>query len=277
MRRHILVATDFSTPCKQMVRHIGALRSHGAEQITLTYVRREKHPPEDSEGHEKYYQSLLDDQADDLREQGWDVDVRQQLGRPGSAIVEIAEDVGAELIAVATRGHSAVEDVLLGSVATDVLERSPVPVLLYSDRAELPTDEDGQRLWNRIIHPTDFSEPADRALQSLPRLVEADPVPVRLAHIIDDRYFGPREGEQREKKIEERRRRLEDGGVDDIEVTIEYGHPKRGLVRLASDHPDALLVMGTHGHGWFEELVFGGVARSVARRGTNHMLFVPLS
>lgn len=277
MPDHLLVATDFSPPCKALIRRLDALRTHGVDRITLTYVRRKKYPSEESQGHEQYYQALLDDQADKLEADGWDVDIRHELGRPGSKIVEVAQDVGADMIAIGTRGHSAVEDVLLGSVAADVLERSPIPVFLFSDQADIPAadGEAGDRLWNRIIHFTDFSDPADQAFSHVSELVEADPVPVMLAHVIDDRYFGPREGKERESLLDQRRERLEDEGVADIETSLQFGHPKRGLVQTAADHPDALVVMGTHGRGWFEELIFGGVARSVARRGTNHKLFVP--
>ena len=276
MRSHLLVATDFSTPAKNMIARLEALRIHGAEQITLLYVRRERYPTEDSAGHENYYQALLDDQAKQLRERGWQVEVRNELGRAGSTIVEVGEEVGAELIVMANRGRSAMEDVLLGSVASDVLERSPLPVFLFCDRAPtVEAETPDEPLWNRVIHPTDFSGAADKALDWIPTLVDRQPVPVMLMHVVDDRYYGPREGDERRDKLQKRGQRLDEQGVGDIDRDVIFGRPKKCLSDATEHYPEALFVMGFHGHGWLEDLVLGGVARSIARKATNHLLFVP--
>ncbi|MEO6196890.1 MAG: universal stress protein [Dehalococcoidia bacterium] len=47
-----------------------------------------------------------------------------------AAIIEAVETVGASVIAMSTRGHSAQRHVLLGSTALDVLGRSPLPIIL---------------------------------------------------------------------------------------------------------------------------------------------------
>ena len=274
MREHILVATDFSTPAKEMLASLDPLRAFGAQRVTLVYVRRKRYPTEDSAGHEKYYQTLLDEQASILRDDGWQVDVRNELGRASSKIIEVAGQVDADMIVLANRGRSAVEDVFLGSVATDVLERADRPVFLYCDRAGTVQERD-TRLWDRIIHPTDFSPGADRALEEIPPLVHAYEVPVMLFHIVDDRYFGPQEGDSRKQQLDQRQRTLEDAGVENIDPELVFARPKRCITETMEHYPEALIVMGVHGHGWFEDLVLGGVARSVARRATNHLLFVP--
>lgn len=273
MHPHLLVATDFSPPSKKMLRRLDAFRDYGATKVTLLYVRRKKYPTEESSGHENYYQTLLDEQAAGLRDRGWQVDVRNDIGRAGSRIVEVAGEVGADMIVLANRGHSAVEDVLLGSVATDVLERSSHPVFLFCEGAE--SGEETTELWNRVIHPTDFSGAADDALEWIPGIVEHRPAAVMLFHVVDDRYHGPKTADDRKQKIDERREKLEAEGIAELDAEVVFGRPKKCLVELAEHYPQALFVMGAHGHGWFEDLVLGGIARSMARRGTNHLLFVP--
>jgi nucleotide-binding universal stress UspA family protein len=44
-------------------------------------------------------------------------------------ILELAEKLPAELLVVATRGHSGVARILLGSVATGVIQSAPCSVL----------------------------------------------------------------------------------------------------------------------------------------------------
>jgi nucleotide-binding universal stress UspA family protein len=50
------------------------------------------------------------------------------------AIVEAALGAGADAIAMSTHGHGALHHLLAGSVALDVLERSPLPVILARSR-----------------------------------------------------------------------------------------------------------------------------------------------
>jgi nucleotide-binding universal stress UspA family protein len=51
-------------------------------------------------------------------------------GNPADVIVQEAEDSGADLIVVGTRGHNAARRVLLGSVSTNVVHHATVDVLV---------------------------------------------------------------------------------------------------------------------------------------------------
>jgi nucleotide-binding universal stress UspA family protein len=55
-----------------------------------------------------------------------------KVGKTGEAaqrIAEIATEAGADLIVVGTRGHSAIEGLMLGSVTQHLLRLTPCPVL----------------------------------------------------------------------------------------------------------------------------------------------------
>jgi len=51
-------------------------------------------------------------------------------GRPGVVVTERADQLGCDSIVVGTRGHTGLKEVLLGSVARDVVSRVKVPVWL---------------------------------------------------------------------------------------------------------------------------------------------------
>ncbi len=51
-------------------------------------------------------------------------------GRPGTAILEYAEQEQASLVVLGSHGHSALGELLIGSTAREVTQRSRVPVLL---------------------------------------------------------------------------------------------------------------------------------------------------
>jgi len=55
---------------------------------------------------------------------------RVSPGRTAEMIVDVAEETGAELIVMGTRGMSEIRSLLLGGVATKVVNRATCPVLL---------------------------------------------------------------------------------------------------------------------------------------------------
>jgi nucleotide-binding universal stress UspA family protein len=64
------------------------------------------------------------------------VSIRIVVGRPHDVLVEIANDVEADLIVVGTHGRRGVKRVLLGSVAEQVVRTAPCSVLtVRPDRA----------------------------------------------------------------------------------------------------------------------------------------------
>ncbi|MDP9227634.1 MAG: universal stress protein [Actinomycetota bacterium] len=71
-------------------------------------------------------------QADELSAQGIDTSIQMVdvlLGGPAHAIEEIANNAGADLIVLGTRGHSPVAGLLLGSVTQRLLHIARRPVL----------------------------------------------------------------------------------------------------------------------------------------------------
>ena len=73
----------------------------------------------------------LDDQAEALRDEGFAVETRVvEHEIPAKAICWMAEEAGADLIAIATHGYGGVKRAFLGSVADKVLRGSPLPLLV---------------------------------------------------------------------------------------------------------------------------------------------------
>jgi nucleotide-binding universal stress UspA family protein len=73
------------------------------------------------------------DQAEQLRDAGANVEIRviasTSPGGPAHDIVQAARDVGADLIAVGTRGQGLIAGLLLGSVTQRLMQIAPCPVL----------------------------------------------------------------------------------------------------------------------------------------------------
>ncbi len=58
------------------------------------------------------------------------------VGDPGTRVLDVAAEVGADLIVMGTHGRTGVKRLVLGSVAERVVRESPVPVLTVHAAAE---------------------------------------------------------------------------------------------------------------------------------------------
>ena len=74
--------------------------------------------------------TYLEGIASTLRARGLRVSVVTELGYAAPAIAAAARERGADLVVMATHGRSGVARAVLGSVATELLHQSPVPVML---------------------------------------------------------------------------------------------------------------------------------------------------
>jgi nucleotide-binding universal stress UspA family protein len=75
-------------------------------------------------------ESYLTAAAERLRARGRTVSIAQPQGRPAQQIVDYARREGVGLIALTTRGRGMLDRLVFGSVAQEVLQKAPCPVLL---------------------------------------------------------------------------------------------------------------------------------------------------
>jgi nucleotide-binding universal stress UspA family protein len=136
----ILLPVDGSDYTKRMLGYIAAhdeLLGAGNEYIVFTAVAP---VPADAARFldrstlESYHREQADQVLGPVKrfadQQGWTTRTAHATGRAAEAIAELADAEKVDLIVMGTHGHSALGNVLLGSVASGVLARCRVPVLL---------------------------------------------------------------------------------------------------------------------------------------------------
>ena len=137
MAGNILVPVDGSENSDRAVRFALEMLKDGGKLHLLnvqapvgggvsTFVRRADIDSYHREEGEKALASALKIAAD----AGRPCEKHISVGRPGELAAEFAERVEAAMIVMGTRGHTGIAGVLLGSVAQDVIARSPIPVCL---------------------------------------------------------------------------------------------------------------------------------------------------
>ncbi len=78
----------------------------------------------------------VDEEVKKLKDQGVDASGMITEGVPTQAIVDAAEQIGANLIVMGTRGLTGLKHVVLGSVAERTIRHAPCPVLTVHDPDE---------------------------------------------------------------------------------------------------------------------------------------------
>jgi nucleotide-binding universal stress UspA family protein len=74
--------------------------------------------------------ATLEEAAQALKDQGVDVETHAREGDPADAILDVAEETGADLIVVGNKGMTGAKRFLLGSVPNKVSHHAPCSVMI---------------------------------------------------------------------------------------------------------------------------------------------------
>jgi nucleotide-binding universal stress UspA family protein len=203
-------------------------------------------------------------------------------GHPGSAIVDEAKAMSADLVVVGNRGHGTIESMLMGSVSRHVASHAPCSILIAR------TERVGS-----VLFATDGSDDAHRAevaLATWPMFRGATVTVVAVAQTATPTAIGgvpalyDQVMEQYDEDVDKARleasaeaegaaRRLTDAGLA-ATAEVREGDPAGEIVRAAHDHASDLIVTGTHGRTGLTRMVMGSVAGNVAAHATASVLIV---
>ena len=104
-----------------------------------------------------------------------------RIGEPARGILQIANDLDASMIVMASQGRGAFGRAVLGSVADKVFRLSSLPVLIQHDNG---ADFSGRPI-HRIVVPLDGSDLAESAIPPATTVASALGLPLHLLSIVD--------------------------------------------------------------------------------------------
>ncbi len=292
MIQAILIALDGSELAEQAVPVACAIATRaGAEVVLATAI-----VPHDGwtngpvargweqkeQGAATAYLKLLRQQ---LRKRGVRVrGVRVDWGRPNVVIGAIADEEGADLIAMTTHGRSGVVRWVMGSVADKVLRTSRTPLLLVHMRDE---GQIAEAQLKRILVPLDGSPPAESVLPFVEDLAVSLDASVLLQSVIVPTaalYAGTLlpssppvlteiEGGMREY-LGGVAKRLERAGIR-AETNVAIGYAAETILDAAKQGSADLIALSTHGRSGPERWILGSVADAVVRHSDRPCLVIP--
>jgi nucleotide-binding universal stress UspA family protein len=293
---HAVVALDLSEASDLIVECVPHLKMLGLKKVTLVNVAPIPYSTTRQEFNTDKNRETLERYQKELEQHGLDTDLEIRSGvhyYPPTEVIEAAEEVDADFIIMGNRGHSKVQEMLMGSTATEILQRSPLPVYLinievewYDDNVEERKLVLGQSIddsLNHVMHPTDFSENAYRSFEVVKKLDKEGLVgKVSLVHVLGHHAIALKDPvsreeltKQAEQILEEMRAELQDSTRESSQIYITFGTPAKEIIGASEENGATMLVMGSQGKGYVERFFLGGVSNQVTRFSKVPVLLVP--
>lgn len=212
--------------------------------------------------------------CDVLRDEGTVVESIVRQGEPGASLVALADDLGADLMVIGTRGLAGLKHLALGSTAEYVVRRCPCPVLTVHPEDRLLRDS-----IESVVLPTDMSSSAIDAAEYFMRLfgswerpqvylVYADRTPPYLEPFRHDTLREFHERDVVKENIERMlapvadRMRVADFPV---EVAVLDGDPVSVTTDLARECNADLILLSTQGRSALVNALLGRTAQRIVQ------------
>lgn len=212
----------------------------------------------------------LSGQKEKLERSGARVRCVARMGPTADVILDLVKEERATLIALATHGASGVSRLLLGSVAEEILRRSPVPVLAvrpFWTRDWIPPSGTERPALRNLLVPVEGN---DRSVESLPGILELAKLfdmRIVLLRVLDGHRRKPPSEEERAeaaKQLQALAWTIERRGVEALTL-VEAGDPARQILDAIRAHSIDLIAMTTRGRSGLGRLLAGSVTERVLR------------
>lgn len=231
-------------------------------------------------------EELLEEQIESIRHTGGEIThAHLRFGRPADEILELAEELGAGLVVLGSRGVGPVDRLVMGSVSEEVVHHAHHPVLVVRG---------GEESWPpaSIVFGDDTSGEATEAGElaaSIGRLfgaegyvVHAYPALPRISEEEDafDARIVEEAFRQAERALEERAAGLEGALGRPPEVRVAVGDPAGLILGVSREVEPALIAVGSRGLGMRERARrgytrLGSVSTKVVRAARGPVLVCP--
>jgi nucleotide-binding universal stress UspA family protein len=250
-------------------------------------LRAAGEPTDWSEVLKKHMRSVIAEQAESAGIEG--ATIHTATGKAAPAIVDKVESLGVDMLVLGAHHTPAISRFLLGSTSEKVARLTKVPVLVAAESRKKP--------FARVLAAVDTSDQSPGVLNLAATFATLDRAIVRVIHVWEPipPIVTPHQtvggmvpvGASEAKAIADARRRDERarferlfGELDqtcdlELEKSLRTGHAGAEIVKEANEWDADLVVMGTHGAGFFDRLMMGSRSLYVLRHCERSTLMMP--
>lgn len=199
-------------------------------------------------------------------------------GPVAETLLEHARSVRCDLLVLTTHGRGALSRLWLGSIADDMVRRSPTPVILVRPHDGVSDSVMTERSFRRMLIPLDGSPLAEAIIAHCVQIGQIMDAQYSLLRVVDPSALGLPHGEPISidsaaiQPLRDRAQAYLDRQVEELRVqglsadaTVVVGEPSAAILGHARMHSMDIIAMATHGRGGFSRLLLGSVADKVLR------------
>lgn len=186
---HILMATDFSEASERALSGAIALAAQNHAHLSVVHVLHTDWRYEVLDNPPQIDLERIDAQRrleSATRDMGFGRTLDSIIIRHGPVsqkVLALAEEVGADLLVIGTRGRAGLTKLALGSVAEELLRVAPCPVITFGPKAKVATASQ-ESAFRSILFATDFGAGSAKALPYVRALAAAPSTSLALLHMI---------------------------------------------------------------------------------------------
>jgi len=276
-----LIATDLSEASNEVVECVAKEGKDFTKTAKLVHVTSVETAGGIEEVLEKANRPVMEKQDEMLKNAGIDASYTFAYGIPYVEINRLISEENYQLLVLGSHSKSLGKEILLGSISDSIIGNLTIPALLIKCKEEKPVVCPLVFSGN-VLFPTDFSENAKKAFETLESLVSNYNSIVTLYHVQDKNIIFPHLSHKLEEfnridteRLNTLKEALLNAGARNVIIKLEMGHTKQSVIKEINSNDYNLVLMGTQGRGWIEEVLIGGVAHAVIRKSNTSLLLVP--
>jgi len=290
MYETILVPLDGSKTAEIVLPYAVEIAAKLGSEITLVRVSESK-SSNIADAYHLYLERVKEQVQNQLEDYGAKKEAKVfgkiLLGKPATEILRYADETGADLIIMASRGSSGEGPWLLGNVAAKVIRATRRPLLLIRAPASNAALRQ-KRLVKRILVPLDGSKTGEAAIprtEVLSRALGAEIVLFQVVGLVTvwGAYEGyvsypePPDPESRKASavtyLDGVGKPLKEKGLS-ISSVVVLGSAAEKIIDYAKANDIDLIAMSTHGRSGIGRWVFGSVTDKTLHAGDTAVLVV---
>ncbi|MCB9235098.1 MAG: universal stress protein [Bacteroidia bacterium] len=259
----ILCPTDFSPNAgKAMDYAIMLARKTGSKLILFHSYHLPPHAPGVIRGRQ---QGIGDESGEKLMElkavimedeanSGLEIETFSRPGMAVDAIDDAARKLGADMIVMGTQGVSSLDDILLGTITSGVIQKARVPVMAVPSNAEF-------REISNIMYASDLDEEEAKAIKQLVELARLFNSRIDVVHVLEDK------SDLSEEQISNLGKTYsEKYGYANLHFkTVVNEDVLDGLNSFINDNPVDIVAMQTEKRNFFEKIFVPSLTRQMAQ------------
>ncbi|MBM4145304.1 MAG: universal stress protein [Nitrospira sp.] len=271
---------EFSLP---ILKSLSCLKAGGLREVVLShiidtdalYAMRRSGLPVDEEQIKNSVQKELDSYSEYLEAENIKSKIRIVTGSVVSEIVKTSTEEEVSLIVAGRQKRDVLGELFVGSTTDRVIRKSKLPVLVtkYHTLKEIEgkvSEQFCSNMFRKILYPTDWSLCAERAKQYISILHKVGASEIVIAHVKEDRFESEVYCEQ---ELESLNKEFQAEGFK-VSTRMLQGKAYKEINRVATQEDVSLIVMGSHGKGFVEGILWGSVSQRVVEYSEKPVLVV---